>query len=613
MKKQYVFVVLFAIFMMAILCSCGANIDINDSDQQKEGVEIQEAINWIEPEYIDFDDLLHKASEEHKNKQLKNDSLDENVNRIDVHLEDEDVISADELSTLMASRDPVSSVSVDDAIKDVDLLFRLLEYGYGGYYYFGGDGSFYPVRDNIISSIKNAHSDVIDKDELAAIISENITSIVSDLHFVVDELYPIQYHPERYTRYYYDLTHIFSKDDRGFYKTSDQNEKYYFTGFEKSDSVIEPTLLEDGNIAYSPVQFVKAADFIGAELIYLKGENGKEISEKVNWKASHAFKENYTFMEPCTMYYTNGELAYYSIKSFPFDSEEIQHNYVDKAAEANESKAIVMDIRSNGGGDTDKPIREWVENYSGTSASINSLTISRRSLIDDKKYEGLNPVRTYGNIIHNERPLIVLVDHMCGSNGETALCMMRCFDNSLVIGTNSAGAQICGNQRKFSLPNSGITVRFGYQLNFKYNYRNVDYEGYLPDLWWDPSKNINSIFIMLKKKGYLEKEIGTDFTKEYISTNSRGVGDKLGELKLVSQQGAIKEGDSSIGFTDGHFDIMRNGSTLGTSDYEIGMTSEGITVEKDSGKLHLVCKEAGQYVFELKYKDESHVFVLNVQ
>ena len=68
MKKQYVFVVLFAIFMMVILCSCGANIDINDSDQQKEVVEIHEAINWIEPEYIDFDDLLHKASEEHKNK-----------------------------------------------------------------------------------------------------------------------------------------------------------------------------------------------------------------------------------------------------------------------------------------------------------------------------------------------------------------------------------------------------------------------------------------------------------------------------------------------------------------------------------------------------------------
>ncbi|MBQ3295560.1 MAG: hypothetical protein IJH00_03650 [Erysipelotrichaceae bacterium] len=613
MKKQYVFVVLFAIFMISILCSCGANIDINDSDQQKEESETQETIEWIEPEYIDFDDLLYKASEEHKNKQLLNDSLDENTKRIDVHLEDKNVISLDELNTLKASHNLVSSVSIDNATKDVDLLFRLLKYGYGGYYYFGGDDSFYSVRDNIISSIKKTDTDVISKNKLATMISENLLSIISDLHFVVDDLYPIRYHPERYSRYYYDLTHTFSKDDKGFYKTSDQNEKYYFAGFEKSNSVIEPTLLEDGNIAYSPVQFVKTADFTSAELIYLKGESGKEISEKVNWKASHAFKENYSFTEPCTMYYTNGELAYYSIKSFPFNSEEIQHNYVDKAAEANENKVIVMDIRSNGGGDTDKPIREWVKNYSGTSASINSLTVSRRSLIDDNTYEGFNPVRTYGNIIHNERPLIVLVDNMCGSNGETALCMMRCFENSLVIGTNSAGAQICGNQRKFSLPNSGITVRFGYQLNFKYDYRNVDFEGYLPDLWWDPSKNINSIFYMLNKKGYLEKEIGTDFMKEFLSTNTSQVGDMLGELKLVNQQGFIKEGESSTGLTDEYFDIMRNGSTLGTSDYEIGMISKGITVEKDSGKLHLVCKEAGQYVFELKYKDESHVFVLNVQ
>jgi len=117
-----------------------------------------------------------------------------------------------------------------------------------------------------------------------------------------------------------------------------------------------------------------------------------------------------------------------------------------------------------------------------------------------------------------------------------------------------------------------------------------------------------------EKSGYLEQEVGNDFITEYLESKTKPTtGDKLGELKLVSQDGFIKEGETSTGLTDVHYDIMRNGSTLGTGDYEIGYVSEEITVEKDSGKLHLLCNEKGQYIFELIYKGESHVFVLNVE
>jgi len=496
MKKHNIRIVLFVVTAMVFLCSCGNNSDTNNQPKEETA---PEAISWIEPEYIDLNDMLITVSEEHRSQQFRNEVLDENAKGVDAHLEDQNVISTDELNILKTQKDRVPSVSVNDALSDVDLLFRLLKYGYGGYYYFGGDNSFNSTRDNIISSIKSKYSDTVSADELASLINENLLDIICDLHFVIDDLFPIQQHPEKFTVYYYDDSHLFSKDENGFYKTSDQNEKYYFVGFEKSASTIEPTLLKDGSISYSPVQFVKADNHIGKELIYLKSENGKEIKEEINWNASHPLVEGYSFMEPHTMYYSNGDLAYYSIKSFPFNSEEVQTNYVNKASDANGSKAVVMDIRSNNGGDTDKPIKEWIENYSGTSPSINSLTIGRVSLIDNPVYSGSLANRNYGKTIENERPFIILVDNACGSNGETALCMMKSFDNSLVIGTNSAGAQICGNQRTFYLPNSGIAVKFGYTLNFKYDYKNVDYEGYRPDVWWDPSMDINCILNMLKK------------------------------------------------------------------------------------------------------------------
>jgi hypothetical protein len=597
---------------MVFLCACGKKNNNESSEQTKEE-STQETVNWIEPEYIDFNELLISASEEHKIQQSTNDSLDENSKNVDAHLEDENAISVDELNTLKTYHAPASSVSVDEAISDVELLFRLLKYGYGGYYYFGGDSSFFEVRDNIINSIKSSYSDVIAKDELSWLISENLLSIIYDLHFVIDDLYTIQFHPEKYSLYYYDNSHLFSRDENGFYKTSDQNEKYYFTGFEKSNSTIEPTLLNDGNISYSPVQFVKADNCVEKEQIFLKSEDGKEIKEEISWKLSHPLVEGSSIMEPRAMYYSNGDLAYYSIKSFPFNSEEIQKKYIDKASSGNESKAVVMDIRSNSGGDTDEPIKKWIENYSGTLPSLNSLSIGRVSLIDNPVYSGFIPDRNYGKIIENDRPLIVLVDNMCGSNGETALSCMKSLDNSLVIGSNSAGAQVCGNQRRFFLPNSGIFVRFGYALFFKYDYKNIDYEGYRPDVWWDPSMDINCIFKMLRKNGYLEQEISTDFMKEYINSKTKQVGDNLGELKLVNQEGIIKEGESLTDFIDAHYDIMRNGSTLGTSDYEIGCVSEGIVVEKESGKLHLLCDQKGQYMFELDYKDEQHIFILNVE
>ena len=91
-----------------------------------------------------------------------------------------------------------------------------------------------------------------------------------------------------------------------------------------------------------------------------------------------------------------------------------------------------------------------------------------------------------GSQLPNDIPIIVLVDDMCGSSGESMLNFLKAMDNVLVVGSNSDGFQPCGNVRGYSLPNSGIDFDCGTSLQFSVTTGNGDFVGYEPDVWCDP-------------------------------------------------------------------------------------------------------------------------------
>lgn len=61
--------------------------------------------------------------------------------------------SKEELDLLLTEREE-ASVTGTQAKEDIEMLFRLLQTTYGGYYHFGGDEVFLPVRDNLIASVE---------------------------------------------------------------------------------------------------------------------------------------------------------------------------------------------------------------------------------------------------------------------------------------------------------------------------------------------------------------------------------------------------------------------------------------------------------------------------
>ena len=78
---------------------------------------------------------------------------------------------------------------------------------------------------------------------------------------------------------------------------------------------------------------------------------------------------------------------------------------------------------------------------------------------------------------------------------------MKTLDNVLIVGSNTAGYQLCGNISTFTLPYTGIGVRFGSTLFLYGDGENVDHRGYAPDVWCDPQDALASVLALLKEQG----------------------------------------------------------------------------------------------------------------
>ena len=112
----------------------------------------------------------------------------------------------------------------------------------------------------------------------------------------------------------------------------------------------------------------------------------------------------------------------------------------------------------------------------------------------DKDYELFQ-----GKVLENSTPFLLLTDNMSGSCGESIVTYCRTLDNCLVIGGPTRGAQMVGNVRGWTLPNSGIGFQFGQSFHFIYNMENVDGKGYEPDLWCDPKTSLQAVLSMVER------------------------------------------------------------------------------------------------------------------
>ena len=412
-----------------------------------------------------------------------------------------DLLSDDEIKALVTNHPTRQSVSRDDALADVDLLFRALHNAYAAYYYFGED-KFDAAEAEVKAWVQKQKT--VNVEKLGQTINTAL-QFVQDAHFSIR---PGEENVKQQKAWYSYIgtEQGFSKDDSGYYRMID-GEKWYVDSLSNKSSEMSPVLRANGSLGYAPTLLChgKAGS---SDTITLRNGDGVTRTDKIVWKANESLLDDtWDRSSACYRYLEENGILYLSIRLFDNRrfADTVLPEYAASGSKAKNCKLVIYDLRSNGGGD-DRYARTWTQNFTGAKSVEPKVAAGNRgSKLGNAAGFNWMSVGIFdggvsrGNWLPNDIPVIVLMDSRCGSSGESALTFAKTMDNVIVIGSNSAGYQLCGNVYDYSLPRTGITACFGVSLSFYGSMDNVDYKGYEPDLWCNPKTALQSVLNMVER------------------------------------------------------------------------------------------------------------------
>ena len=513
------------------------------------------------------------------------------------------LLTQKELNQLMGDYKPIAeSLTQKQALADVDLYFRALKYAYGAYHWFGGDEAFEKAEKAVISRVKKEEN--LTGASLGRILYDEM-KFVRDGHFSVYDGSSINEKSVRYEYLYCDQ--YFSKDNKGYYQEINGT-KWYYSSCTDSNAKIEPTLLESGEIVYGLLLFCPLTETDMEDTITLKnGSKTKKIA--VRWTEQKAYKDKYANDLDYTFAEYDG-ISYVSIRKFHggIAEQDSFEAFMQTGTEMKDSKLIIFDIRSNSGG-SDGYAHQWFYNYTGAHVEMKqAFTMKNTALRYDEwgraalGKETIDLSITDGKFVANDTPIIVLMDDLCGSSGESMLNVLKTMDNVIVVGSNSAGYQLCGNVSQFILPNSGILFNMPISLGFNTEMKNVDGIGYEPDIWCDPQYALEYVLNMIEVNGLVS------------GTQLAGFVDSIDKNKPANITIKYKDYDMYPGEGFGYVDfnetvqVQLDGKTI--TDYKVTLNDPSAgTIKMDSkGQLLLKAKKRGQWDLIIEYKGRKYIF-----
>ena len=412
-----------------------------------------------------------------------------------------DLLSDDEIKALVTNHPTRQSVSRDDALADIDLLFRALHNAYAAYYYFGED-KFDAAEAEVKAWVQKQKT--VNVEKLGQTINTAL-QFVQDAHFAIR---PGEENVKQQKAWYSYIgtEQSFFKDDSGYYRMID-GEKWYVDSLSNKSSEMSPVLRANGSLGYAPTLLChgKAGS---SDTITLRNGDGVTRTDKIVWKANESLLDDtWDRSSACYRYLEENGILYLSIRLFDSRrfADTVLPEYAASGSKAKNCKLVIYDLRSNGGGD-DRYARTWTQNFTGAKSVEPKVAAGNRGskLGNAAGFNWMN-VGIFdggvsrGNWLPNDIPVIVLMDSRCGSSGESALTFAKTMDNVIVIGSNSAGYQLCGNVYDYSLPRTGITACFGVSISLYGSMDNVDYKGYAPDLWCNPKTSLQSVLNMVER------------------------------------------------------------------------------------------------------------------
>lgn len=539
---------------------------------------------------VTFDEVMEKAN--NSNLKLKGQYVTEDeINKYAVYEKGAaDLITDKEVKSLIKNSPKKSSVRKNQALADVDLLFRTLKSSSATYYYFGANN--YSKAEKQIKTWINRQNNVN-----VATLEKKISTALSfhnDAHCWI--AIP---NGERegmvYDYYYPSGSCYFDKDSKGYYRT-ENGEKWYLQKFSNAEVFMDARLLTNGKLVYSPTYCTVSTKYKKSCSMTLKTTKGKTKKITIKWAQNQPYAKT-SLRNPDFSYFSKNGLTYIAIRSFDEDEKQLEA-FAKSGLKARESDVIILDIRSNGGGGNSYAY-DFFTNLTGERPEINVSGLFRRSKLADAL--NINPwdveaekyyveTTVYDKeLLKNDIPIIVLTDDLCGSSGESVINAARSYENVMVVGSNSSGYQLSGNAMEITLPNTGIQAYIAPYFTLTYDGENVESKGRYPDVWTNPKDALSAVFSMLQKY-----KIYTDVsTIRSIENSAKKVNTYI--YGIVEGQWTLGEGDGA-GTSEGSMYIyFYNDSGKKIKDYTYKVSESGLKSEKKSdGKLILTSRHEGK-------------------
>ena len=374
------------------------------------------------------------------------------------------------------------------AKQDVYVLFNLIRDVYGGYYHFGGDEIFIPLRDYMIATL--ATQAWWDYQAFSNLLATGLGEVIGDNHFVIGgtALSP---------GFTFFSSHVpFGRNSEGFFHIYSGRQVVEVVG-QDIDQTFRLQLDADGHLFYGGVvYFPGVKDHYDFTVIL---DNGDAIVDSLTptttaylpfQLSSLTFYDAVPVVTARSMSFVDGASNLDGL----YRQDAI--NFLAYATQLATEPVVIVDIRSNVGGNIFTPTM-WLYRLLGEIVPPISMGIPRRTRINlpdiwlEEWYISGEDIERYitadaAQHIENDTLLIVLTDRHVFSAGEVFAGQLLNIEHTLIIGQNTGGALLT-NTFGFPmyLPYSNVAFSFGHgQFIFP---EGVFEEGlgFAPDIWVD--------------------------------------------------------------------------------------------------------------------------------
>ena len=381
---------------------------------------------------------------------------------------------------------PSRTLTKKEAREDTTALFAMLKELYGCYAYFNQSDAFAQAEEAILQDIERIRE--LDYTAYRSCIRTHLR-FLEDQHFLIDQT------PLKRPMVTFTMQDTFEKRKDGFYFKDKR-----VTAIDE-ETKLETVLKEDALHAGSYVYYQKTNEQKTEVTLHFAKETAQR--QKVLPLTAHPSDKAILEKEIQGVPYVHTARMFYAKRE-----QEKADAFFKTAEKFKDSKAAILDLRGNSGGDL-LVAESWYRSFSGTAKGGHMQTLLKlplenplleekfhaedfaQSLSDLRKKEAWKQLdelhavveRRSEKQIKNDTLLFVLQDDQTASAAEHLIDRLHSLDHVVFIGTPTAGMLRGSSFLTVYLKHSSLEVSFGNMLTqFSDSYAK-EYYGIEPDIW----------------------------------------------------------------------------------------------------------------------------------